>query len=623
MSVIHAPNKPQVTFRVWLLPLAFLGSIGITFGRLWYYQVVTAKELIDKADTTRTRETLKLAPRGLIYDRNGKLLAGIRSKYIALATPSEVKNDPSGLIKFAGWLGTSVENLEAKMKAGEATPFLPTPIAVGFDIKIATKAVEEQDSLPGITVEQQPMRIYTDPTAYSHILGYVWKPSPNDVQRLDEQGIAAPPFVGKDGLERYYDDKLLGNEGSETMDVDAKGHPIRISGRDPSEAGKKLILSLDSDLQRQALSLLGGKIGAVVAIDPNNGEVLCLASSPSYDTGLFLDGIKKEDWEKLKSEDNGMPLFNRATRGAYPPGSTFKILTSIAAARTGQFDITRSEYCPGYTELGKHRTKCMGVHGAISYHNAFVKSCNTYFGKLGLRIGGDALRQTATELGFYSRTGIDLPAESRGVVPTDEFIKRRNKRRTFHYGDTVNMSIGQGELNVTPIQMANLVCLVANSGVNYKPHLAKAFVDPLTGATEAVQPVVDHKIDLPASFWEQLHSAMIGVVDSGTATLAKIPGIVFGGKTGTAEFYTRKKKDRPRELKTHSWFVGVAPMDHPKIAIACVVEEAGHGGTVAAPLSGQLVRTYLEKLSASAATRSNSAASASAVVPSPDRPASR
>lgn len=596
MSVIHAPNKSDPTARMWVFPVALFGSLTIIFLRLWYYQVVSTDELTEQANVSREDEIPKLAPRGLIYDRQGKLLAGIQSKYVLTGVPSILNKDNQPLLKVAQWMNADPALLQKRLSEGRYKPYLPTVLAVGVPVEVASRVAEDQADLPGIAVEQQPMRTYGDTTSLSHVLGYVGKPSKRDIERLENDVDDIPVYVGKDGIERQYDLDLMGTAGSEKVEVDAKRRPLRLAGRDAAQPGQKLYLSLDMELQKVALQALSGRRGAVVALDPTNGEVLCMVSSPTFDTTLFLNGIKQEELNALSDELNGKPLFNRAMRGAYAPGSTFKIVTSIAAAKKGIWDPNHAFYCPGYVEVGNRKVKCLGFHSSITYENAFTKSCNAYFGQLGLKVGADTLRQTALDLGFYAKTGIDLPGEGRGVVPTDEFIQRKNKRRKFFQGDLVNLSIGQGELAVTPLQMASLVSLVANEGVCYRPHLLRATQEAGTSQTQKQPPEVLHKIDLTPDFWAGLKRAMVDVVDHGTATRARIEGIAWGGKTGTAEFWSRPAKGMPKVLKTHSWYVGVAPMDQPKIAIAVVAEESGHGGDVAAPIASNVVRTYLKSI---------------------------
>jgi penicillin-binding protein 2 len=328
-------------------------------------------------------------------------------------------------------------------------------------------------------------------------------------------------------------------------------------------------------------------VGGVVAIAPKTGEVLCLVSSPSFDPNVFKGGISQADWDLLQNDSNN-PLLNRPLGASYSPGSTFKIVTTLAAVETGKFDPNRYIYCSGGFRIGKRTFKCLGHHGSISFEKAFEKSCNTYFATLGYQVGEEAIRRAALEVGMGQKTGIDIGSESRGVVPTNEWMERWFKDPHWYGGDTVNLSIGQGYLRTTPIQMANLACLVANNGVNYRPHLVRGFIDPGNDNKQTlIQPQVAHQTKVDPGYWLALKRAMQRVVESGTGAAARIPGITWGAKTGSTEHGKGKK--------THSWFIGIAPIDDPQICVCVLIEQAGHGGEIAAPIAREVVKRYLVK----------------------------
>ena len=587
MSVIHAPQKREVDLRE-IVPLILVGvALLVMFVRLWYLQVVQADELADKARALRTNSVSRIAPRGLIFDRNGTMVAGIKPEIVVTAVPGKVNRNKWVIDKLSEMLATPADKLWDKIEQSNWRPHLPTPIFVGVPIEVAARIVENSDSLPGIGVESQPMRYYPDTVSLCHLLGYVWTPSDRDVEYLKTLSIKPADYVGKNGLERIYEGDLMGTPGEETLEFDAKRRPLRVIGRDAPVPGNRLVLGIDLKLQQKAEKLLEGHKGAAVAIDPTNGEVLCLVSTPGFDASVFQRGISTENWDALQN-DEGHPLINRAIGSRYSPGSTFKIVVAIAAMRAGVFSMTRPEFCPGYIQVGNARPKCLGVHGSITFHNAFMRSCNTYFANLARRVGPDILRETAEMLGIGRKTGIDLPSENRGLVPTDEWLASRKPPRQWFPGNTVNLGIGQGEIAATPLQMACVAALVANEGVSYKPHIVRSRQKPgAESVVERVPPEILAKIDAPATFWRELKSAMTAVIESGTARgAAKIPGLVWGGKTGSAEH-------RKREL-THSWFVGVAPLDStPKISVCVLVEAAGHGNTVAAPIAREIVKAYL------------------------------
>ena len=588
MSVIHAPKKPELDFGTLSIPIVISFVLFVLFLRLWYFQIVLGPELKARAARFNTNTVENLAPRGLIYDRNGVLIAGVHSELVLTAIPLVVRQHPDGLERVAELLGVPVKQLQAKVDDGNWRPYLPTPIYLGASIQVASKVAEAGDDLPGIGVESQPMRYYPDSVSMSQVLGYVWVPSQGDVKRLDGLGVTPATYVGKTGIEWVYEKYLMGKPGSDVMQVDAHGKPVQLVERDNATPGAQLKLSIDAHLQQYAMAALKGFEGSAVAIDPKTGEVLCMASSPTYDANLFLNGISQQDFNAL-SNDPADPLYNRASHAGAPPGSSFKLVTSVAMYESGHFDPDHTEDCRGYYQIGKAKLRCLGVHGIISYHRALVVSCNTYFAALGVECGPDALRKACLECGLGKPTGIDLRSEDGGVVPTREWLDSLKTPHPWHTGDTANMSVGQGYLRVSPLQMADVVCMAANDGTCYRPHFLVSRTPSGATAPIETEPEVLYHVDADASFWDDLRSAMIDVVGpGGTAPAAAIPGVVVAGKTGSAQHYKGKKTD--------SWFIGYAPANDPKIAICVMLSEAGHGGEFAAPVAGTIMKHYLGSL---------------------------
>ncbi len=595
MSVIHAPHKPELDARQGMFLAATGGVLLIFLIRLWYLQVVSADDYLLAADKYRRSTVETLAPRGLIFDRQNNLIAGVRPELVVTAIPSEIKKKPWVIDKVAGMLGADPKKLMEKVEDATGRPYLPSPIYVGAKIDVASRIAEAGEFLPGIGVVTMPMRHYPNTRDLAHLLGYVWTPDPNDVKRFEENAWSLPAYVGKQGIEWSLEEFLTGKPGTETVEVDARRRPVRVAGRENPTPGDRLILTIDRDLQKFANEQLAEaqeKIGqnkgsAIVALDPKTGEVLCLASFPTYDTNLFRGGISRADFKALQ-ENPANPMWNRAIAGQYSPGSTFKIITTIAAAQAGIWSPDRAVICNGYYEIGNRKVKCLGNHGAVTFRTAFTKSCNAYFSDFGLRSKRQGLIDAAEAAGLHQRTGIELRGEATGTLPTDDWIRRVQRKKPgeeieWYPGMTVNMGIGQGEVNATPLQMANVAALVANSGVNYRPHLLKARITP-DGRVD-VAPEELHRVDVDPRVWSELRSAMVNVIETGTARVAQIPGIRWGGKTGSTESKGNKL--------THSWFVGFAPADNPRIAIAVVLEEAGHGSDFAAPLAARVVSRFL------------------------------
>lgn len=587
MSVIHTQPRSGLSLRLLIIPAVTLVAFLVLLVKLWYIQVVQRHDLREKAEGFGKAASTIPAPRGLIVDRNGNLLAGVESELILTAQPAVVLKNlwvldkVSEMLTAAGAKASDRDRLLRKTRDGNYKPYVPAPIFANVPIEVAAKITESPDVLPGIGIESRPARYYPDPKSFSHLLGYVWAPGPADLQRAESEHRKASAFVGKGGLEWVYERELMGSDGFEAMLVDNKHRPVRVAERSQPVPGSQLQLTIDSDLQRTAINALGVNRGAVVALDPGTGEILCLASTPTFDLSLFHNGISQHDFDVLNNSP-GHPFVNRTIGSAVSPGSTFKIVTTVAAMRSGVFDASRTVFCGGGYKLGKQYFKCLGHHGNIQFREALERSCNTYFSDLAVRVGKDPLRQAALDMGFFAKTGVELPFERSGLIPTDEWLNRSKK--SWVPGYTVLTGIGQGDVLTTPLQMADLAAMVANSGVTYEPHLVRAVRAP-GGQPSEVQPKPLNHVDLPPSDWAVIQDAMVGVVQQGTASGSKIPGLVWAGKTGSAEVRGQGK--------TNSWFIGYAPADHPRIAICVMVEAVGHGAEFAAPVAKKVVQRYL------------------------------
>jgi penicillin-binding protein 2 len=599
--------------------LALIGvCLCVIFGRLWILQVVKHDEFAEKAHTYRVSSISLPAPRGLIYDRSMNLLAGVKPRIIITAKAGIVKKNLWVLDKLSAMLAVPKKKLEGALKAAALRPYMDMPIYLGATVVQATRIAEAGDDLPGIGVDTQSVRYYPDPVSFSHVLGYVWTPDSDDVSRLQDLGLKPAQYVGKSGLEYAHEADLMGTPGAESVEVDARRRPVRVIGRDSPTPGNELVLTIDARLQKKAIELMQGKRGAVVMLDPRNGEVICLVSSPVYDVSAYEGGGNQAMLEQLNTDED-RPLLNRAIAGYYSPGSTFKIVDSIAAAQSGVFSPNRTYYCPGYFRVGNRKVACLGHHGLLSFQAAFARSCNTYFASWADSLGPDALGEAAESAGLGQKTGLDVRSEKAGLVPTPEWKEhRKHNPGKWYRGDTVNMGIGQGELRVTPLQMACIAALVGNEGVSYRPHLVKTEIAPgADGQKTPTKIEVMTKVELPSSFWRTIKDAMVAVIEGkgGTAHRAQIPGIVWGGKTGSTEHHKGKL--------THGWFIGVAPIDNPKVAIAVLVEESGHGGEVSAPIAQELVKMYLMPPQEPPRALANAASAASATAASAGRPSER
>ncbi|HLO99988.1 MAG TPA: penicillin-binding protein 2 [Fimbriimonas sp.] len=598
MSVLHAPRQPEVDKRLFWFPLFILPLMLLLAAKLWIFQMRDAAELVEEAERSGKTIVTKLAPRGAIFDRRGKMLAGVEQKLTVSVKPSVAKENPIIVPRLASILGMTVEEVQARIDE-EKWRNLPATIKVGLDVEVAAQIAEDGE-LIGVELGEKPMRKYVDTIHFSHVLGYVWTPNKSVAEDLEAKGIKPAEFVGRDGIERQYEAQLMGTPGKETTERTKK---TAIESEEMALPGKQLFMSLDADLQAYAQAAISqrGYKGSIVAIEPSTGEILALVSNPTYDNKLYEGGISSADYKKLQ-EDPDHPLINRPIQGAYAPGSTFKILTAMAAYRAGKLNTGTYITCPGYFAMGGGRKqKCMGTHGTVGFNTALKSSCNTFFSTLSVRTGRDEMVKSSLDSGFYARSGIELLGERRGVIPSEKWTNSFDPPREFYPGHLAQMGIGQGYVTTTPIQMANLMALVANEGVMYKPHLVRAIKDTTTQKVEYVQPEVAHRFTADSWFWDMLKDGMCSVINDGTAGSARINGINWGGKTGSAE-HGKKGANL-----THSWFVGFAPRVNPKIAICAMAESQGHGGDAAAPLAADIVRHYLLKASKTSVKRANSA----------------
>ncbi|MCU0317451.1 MAG: penicillin-binding protein 2 [Fimbriimonadaceae bacterium] len=581
MSIIHTQERTPLSPRFLLVPILLVLAFVFFLFRLWFLQVARFEDLKEEASRSGVLEDRLLAPRGLIVDRNDIPLATVQPSFVAFVVPREMRRDPEILARLAGILGTEQKRLTRAMEKGQRGLDARVPVFVGIRPEIAAYLVENPEEFQGVTVESLPMRHYQDTINYSHMMGFVWVPDERTERRLKEQGIQPADYVGRDGIESLYESQLMGTPGSERVAVDARRRPIRYLGSDSPVPGQKLILSLDSRLQSYAQTLLAGRRGAIVALDPRSGEIFAIASAPTYDMAVWQGGISEEDFSRLR-EDPDRPLYPRAIAGAYAPGSTYKIVTSIAAKMAGKWQPSTSVFCPGYIMVGNRRVRCDNhPPAAMDFKWAMTRSCNKYFANLALQSGPEAMEKAALAVGLGSRTGVDIPGESAGIVPTILF---RNRNRVWYDGNTVNMGIGQGELNTTPLQMASVISLVANRGVSYEPHVVRGFMNVTTGSVQLREKKILGKFDADPEFWRDLADSLFNVIDAGTGRRAQISGLSWGGKTGSSQNHRGRQPD--------SWFVGYAPLNNPEIAICVMVENGGHGGDLAAPLAGQVVRRW-------------------------------
>lgn len=542
--------------------------------RLWELQIVKGKSHRELSERNRLRDIYIPAPRGIIYDRNHNPLVNNVLTFDVSIVRDDLPDDPEKIDLLAGILHINPDDIKRRIKNGSFNPF--EPIKLKQDVTFDEVAMIEarRFDLPGVMVEAVVKRDYLYGKLASHVIGYLGYITPT--QAKDPQYIDVPRngLIGQYGIEKAYDNLLRGKPGRRIVEVDAVGRVVRVIGTEDPVKGKDITLTIDINLQKVAEEGLYGKNGAIVALDPKTGEVLAMASSPSFDPNLFATGISRTDWLLLINNPD-KPFINRAIQGAYPPGSTFKIISAIAGLEEGVIDEATGFVCNGGMDMGGRRFGCWRKegHGWVDFYRAVTQSCDVYFYNVGKRLGIDRLERYARMFGLGSPTGIEIDGEKVGVVPSTRWKLEKTGKAWFG-GETLNTSIGQGYLTATPIQMARLVSAVVNGGRLYKVHLLKDS-----------SPQIERTINMRRENEYLLRRALMGVVENGTGRMAYSRVVRIGGKTGTAQSGARSDKD-------HAWFVAFAPEDDPELAVSVLIEHGGHGGAVAAPIAKDVIEAY-------------------------------
>jgi penicillin-binding protein 2 len=580
------------------LTIAVAGIFALVVLRLFVLQVLEGAKYRELSEGNRIRVEVLTAPRGEIRDRKGRLIADcIPSFTVTLDLFDKAYSKgharlDSTLAALGPMLGVDPAALKEKIQRERKVSFLPIRLKRNVDIKSVAFVSEHRDQLPGVQVESEPLRRYPHGLMMSHLLGYVGEISDKELADPAFSDYLSGDLIGRAGIEKRYEKLLRGQDGKRFVEVNAMGRKGEFLGEKHPilpRRGLDMELTIDLDVQRAAEDAFEpGARGAVVAIDPRNGEVLALASKPNYDPNEFSTGITRERWNELSSGGN-YPLFNRAIQAAYPPGSTLKPFTALAGLEIGA--MTPGTYfaqsCTGEYRFGSRLFGCWQHegHGGLSMKYAIVRSCDVYFYQLGLRIGLERLCDYMKKLKLSERTGIDLPQERRGLFPTLGWYDRRFGAGRWSRGVTLNLAIGQGECSLTPVKLAQLAAFLANGGTLWKPHLIRS-INAGGAADRAPQDdSLSQVIQVSAHNLDAVRDAMVAVVSdpTGTGGQARLDSIEVAGKTGTAQ--------NPHG-KDHALFICFAPADAPRIAVAVLVENAGHGSTAAAPIARKVLEGF-------------------------------
>ena len=577
---IEIYGKRRVMYVV--IALIFL----LYFSRLYQLQLIYSDEYGKKSEENSLRTIPKEPVRGTIFDRNGLLVVDNRPAFTVSVMPFEFdKNNVGYLTRL---LSLEAGFIQDRLKKGEAySRFEPVKIKRDIDLKTLAALEENRDHLSGVDYQVESKRYYTTSANASHVLGYTKEISEAQMKALGDEYVPGD-VAGAAGLEAQYETTLRGRKGAEYSVVNVRGQVIGRfeNGKNDVAAveGNDLILSMDFGLQAFAESLMTGRRGALVAVDPRDGGILALVSKPDYDLSLLSGVTSPELWRAL-NVDKDSPLFNRATLTRYPPGSTFKMMLAAAALETGTITPAWRINCTGAFRFGNKVFKDLHVHGSVDLVDAIKKSCNVYFYQLMLKTGLDAWSHEGEEFGFGRLTGIDIYEENPGLLPSTAYMDRRYGASGWTRGFLPSLGIGQGELGVTPLQMALYAAALANKGDYHQPHIVHAVVIKDPHAIDTLRFQSRH-IEAAPGTWDVIREGMRRVVEEpeGTGGMARVRGIQSAGKTGTAE--------NPHG-PAHAWYVGFAPFDRPTIAIAVLVENAGFGGSIAAPIAGFCVERYL------------------------------
>lgn len=553
----------------------------------WYLQVTRSEEYAALAENNRIRRVPVPPTRGVILDRAGEVMASTRPALSLVLVREGLRDAEGQLRRLASVLDVPFEELEARLDAMRRRPTFEVMV-IREDVGLADVAKVEarREWFPSVEIDETSVRSYPDGPAVAHAVGYVGEVSEARLAAAGpDSGLEQGDIVGKAGVERAYDEVLRGRRGWKLMTVNNVGRPFGESqpGRTPVD-GRGIQLTLDARLQRELVEAFGEEAGAGVFMDPRTGEILALASLPGYDPNVFAGQTPVGVWQALVN-DARRPLHDRAIGSFYAPGSTFKILMSIAGLETGTITPSTAVSCGGSVNMYGRPFLCWkrGGHGTVRIHEALVHSCNVFYYTLGSRVGIDAISKYAAMFRLGDVTGVDLPGESRGVLPSVAW-KQRVRGEPWYAGDTISVSIGQGLMAVTPIQMATLVSTVATGGSRPTPHLFQGGEHPSV------------KLPISSQTFATVRAALADVVEEGTGRRASLGAIRVAGKTGTAQVFKRSAgidaDELPKEERDHAWFVGYAPVDDPEIAFAVVVEHGGHGGTSAAPIVRQVLEVY-------------------------------
>ncbi|SFU27192.1 penicillin-binding protein 2 [Pseudoduganella namucuonensis] len=613
MTELKNTERELHLFRLRLSALGLLVFVcfAVLLARFVWLQVVHHDHYMTQAEENRIAFVPVVPNRGLIVDRNGVVLARNYSAYTLEITPSKLRLPLETVIDEVAKL-VQVEPKDRKRfkrLLEETKSFEGVPLRTRLTDEEVARFTAQRFRFPGVEIQARLFRQYPLGETASHVIGFIGRISQSEAKVIeagdDARNYKGTEHIGKEGLEKSYEKQLHGVTGYEEVEVSAGGRAVRTLSRTPATPGNNLILSIDIELQKVAEEAFGEWRGALVAIEPSTGDILAYVSRPGYDPNLFVDGIDQQSWNELNTSLD-RPMVNRPLSGTYAPGSTFKPFMALAALETGKRTTGQTISDPGFFYLGSHkfRDDVVNGHGTVDMRKSIVVSCNTYYYVLGRDMGIDAIHDFMKPFGFGQPTGIDLENEKTGILPSQAWKRNRYKKNPqagkWVGGDTISVSNGSGYNSYTPLQVAHAVSILANNGVVMKPHLVKIVEDGATKARKLTVAKESYRIPLKQENVDFIKEAMVGVTTEGTAARAFVnAGYTVGGKTGTAQVIAIKANEKynasklDERLRDNAWFTAFAPADKPRIVIAMIVENAGFGGAVAAPITRKVLDYYL------------------------------
>jgi penicillin-binding protein 2 len=592
--------------RVFVVTFVILIALGVLFLRLFYLQVIRYDELNAAAESNRTAIVPIVPNRGVIMDRNGVVLATNYSAYTLEITPSKVIAPVEEVIEqLSGIIDIQPRDKRRfKKQVDESKSIDSVPIRNRLTDEEVARFAAQRYRFPGVEIRARLFRNYPYEQLASHVIGYIGRINTSEKAKIEESEDAGnyrgTEYIGKLGVEQSYEHQLHGTTGVQEMETSAGGRAVRRLNSSQSVPGNSVVLSIDIKLQKLVEDLYGTRRGALVALDPKTGEVLAFVSKPTFDPNLFVDGIDADNWQAL-NESPDKPLLNRALRGTYPPGSTYKPFMALAALQTGK----RSEKVlisdPGFFMFGNHRFRDdkEGGHGVVDMYKSIVESCDTYYYTLARDMGVDLIYEQMKPLGFGQITGIDILGESRGILPSTEWKRtsyKKAEQQRWYSGETISLGIGQGYNSFTMLQLAHATATIANNGLKMRPHIVREVLDVETKVPTPVAKEPIGQLQLSPEHLDIIKRAMIGVNIEGTSATSFVGAqYVSAGKTGTAQVFTVKQNEKynaatvDERMRDHALYIAFAPADEPRVALAMVVENAGFGAQNAAPIARRVL----------------------------------